>query len=592
MDGIAVAARATADAPVTLAADAYRTVDTGDPLPPAPTRSSGARTSVAETARRSSARCAPYTHVRQVGEDVAAGDLVFPAGRPASAGRPRRRRVGRGDVRRRSGGARSSRSCRRATSSCRSAPSPAPARSSRPTRSCWRRWSRRPAASQCAGRSSRTTPSCSTAALAQAAAEADLVLLVAGSAKGRGDHAVAVIDGAGSVVVQGVAIRPGHPVVLGLTGSTPVIGVPGYPVSAALAFELFGIRLLAALGDLPAGATPTVRAIARSRSRRRPGARSGFACASGGSAATSSRCRCDAAQECSARSPAPTASSACRSARAASTPARTSTSSCSARSQAIEAALLVAGSTDPLLDHLAPLLAPTRSEPGWPVLDPDGSANGAAALAAGRCHLALVDSRTTSRRERSRWRAGSGRSASWSRRATRSGSTASTRSAARGSGSPTGSQARRRGGSSTSGWREHAIDPGDARGLRARGALARGRRGRGRRRRRGLRCRGARRGHPGTALGFVPLETAGARARRPRLERRPHDERIGRLAGARLASAAVPRRDRSATRPAAADGPTPVPRARGPACGLVSRLPLAPERPDIEYGRTPWTHRR
>ena len=47
------------------------------------------------------------------------------------------------------------------------------------------------------------------AALEQAAAEADLVLLVAGSAKGRGDHAVTVIASAGEVVVQGVAIQPG-----------------------------------------------------------------------------------------------------------------------------------------------------------------------------------------------------------------------------------------------------------------------------------------------------------------------------------------------------------------------------------------------
>ena len=62
--------------------------------------------------------------------------------------------------------------------------------------------------------------------------------------------------------MQGVAIRPGHPVVLGLTGSTPVIGVPGYPVSAALAFELFGVRLVAALGDRQLTPRPRVQAVA------------------------------------------------------------------------------------------------------------------------------------------------------------------------------------------------------------------------------------------------------------------------------------------------------------------------------------------
>ncbi len=59
----------------------------------------------------------------------------------------------------------------------------------------------------------------------------------------------------------------------------------------------------------------------------------------------------------------------------------------------IEAALLVTGSTDPLLDELAPHLcrdSPLGEGPRLS-LDADGSANGAAALAAGRCHLALVE---------------------------------------------------------------------------------------------------------------------------------------------------------------------------------------------------------
>jgi putative molybdopterin biosynthesis protein len=61
----------------------------------------------------------------------------------------------------------------------------------------------------------------------------------------------------------------------------------------------------------------------------------------------------------------------------------------------IEATLLVTGSTDPLLDELAPHLchdSPLSVGPSLS-LDTDGSANGAAALAAGRCHLALVEDR-------------------------------------------------------------------------------------------------------------------------------------------------------------------------------------------------------
>ena len=39
--------------------------------------------------------------------------------------------------------------------------------------------------------------------------------------------------------MHGVAVRPGHPVIMGMVNDTPVIGVPGYPVSAALTGELF-----------------------------------------------------------------------------------------------------------------------------------------------------------------------------------------------------------------------------------------------------------------------------------------------------------------------------------------------------------------
>jgi putative molybdopterin biosynthesis protein len=59
----------------------------------------------------------------------------------------------------------------------------------------------------------------------------------------------------------------------------------------------------------------------------------------------------------------------------------------------IEAALLVTGSTDPLLEELAPYLCRDSGLGEGPrlSLDADGSANGAAALAAGRCHLAVVE---------------------------------------------------------------------------------------------------------------------------------------------------------------------------------------------------------
>jgi putative molybdopterin biosynthesis protein len=99
--------------------------------------------------------------------------------------------------------------------------------------------------------------------LRRAAAGADLVLIIAGSSAGRADYTAAVMAGAGELNVQGVAVRPGHPVLLGhvLAGeagpgparggqsvrAVPVMGVPGYPVAAAVVFDLFAVPLLAAL---------------------------------------------------------------------------------------------------------------------------------------------------------------------------------------------------------------------------------------------------------------------------------------------------------------------------------------------------------
>ena len=81
-------------------------------------------------------------------------------------------------------------------------------------------------------------------AVKQAAAESDLVLISAGSSAGRRDHTFTVLNNLGKVLVHGVAIRPGKPVILGEIDSTPVIGVPGYPVAAYMILELFVKPLL------------------------------------------------------------------------------------------------------------------------------------------------------------------------------------------------------------------------------------------------------------------------------------------------------------------------------------------------------------
>ncbi|MBK49698.1 MAG: molybdopterin biosynthesis protein [SAR202 cluster bacterium] len=66
----------------------------------------------------------------------------------------------------------------------------------------------------------------------------DIILINAGSSAGRDDYTSSIIDNLGEVIVHGIAIKPGHPVVLGIINEKPVIGIPGYPVSAALTTQL------------------------------------------------------------------------------------------------------------------------------------------------------------------------------------------------------------------------------------------------------------------------------------------------------------------------------------------------------------------
>jgi len=86
-------------------------------------------------------------------------------------------------------------------------------------------------------------------AVLDAAKAHDLVLLLSGSSAGSEDFSARVVAALGELLVHGVAVRPGHPVILGMLADgarrVPVIGVPGYPVSAALTGEIFVEPLLA-----------------------------------------------------------------------------------------------------------------------------------------------------------------------------------------------------------------------------------------------------------------------------------------------------------------------------------------------------------
>ena len=93
-----------------------------------------------------------------------------------------------------------------------------------------------------------------------ALADSDLVVINAGSSAGREDFTADVIASIGTVVVHGVSIKPGKPVILGIVKNKPVIGIPGYPVSAALTFGLFVKPLLYRLQGLMLSAPDTITA--------------------------------------------------------------------------------------------------------------------------------------------------------------------------------------------------------------------------------------------------------------------------------------------------------------------------------------------
>jgi len=71
----------------------------------------------------------------------------------------------------------------------------------------------------------------------KAVAENDIVLVNAGSSAGREDFTCSIIEELGKVFVHGIAIKPGKPTILGEINGKPVVGIPGFPVSAYVVME-------------------------------------------------------------------------------------------------------------------------------------------------------------------------------------------------------------------------------------------------------------------------------------------------------------------------------------------------------------------
>jgi putative molybdopterin biosynthesis protein len=270
MDGIAVNASettaATEEVPVRLGASAFDIVDTGDPIP-----ADRDAVIMREHVRRGPgdtveivAPVQPGRHVRGIGEDVTRGELLLSAGhriRPVDAAvaagaghsalpvatRPVVAVVPTGDEVKPIGSA--------------LAPGDVLDTNSLMLAEFARDLGCAPHVTSVVP----DDPAALASALRAAAERSDLVLVIAGSSAGRDDHTAGVLATLGKVAVHGVAMRPGHPVVLGvidLPAPVPVIGVPGYPVAAAQIFRSFAAPIIGELQGRACELPDTVYATA------------------------------------------------------------------------------------------------------------------------------------------------------------------------------------------------------------------------------------------------------------------------------------------------------------------------------------------
>ena len=259
MDGVAVNAKRTRGARETepLVLEVGREaffVDTGDALPDG----TDAVIPVEEVEARDDGRVAiraavaPFTHVRALGEDVVATEAVVAAGRTlepadlaalAAAGRTKVEVVARPRVAVITTGG-------ELVTPDIEKPAAGQIVDSNAIllRACVRRYGGEPIAFERVpddrARLVETVES--------AMATCDVVIVNAGSSAGSEDFTARVFSDVGDVVVHGVAIRPGHPLVLGVARqgkrAIPLFGIPGYPVSAAICADLFLRPLLERLG--------------------------------------------------------------------------------------------------------------------------------------------------------------------------------------------------------------------------------------------------------------------------------------------------------------------------------------------------------
>lgn len=93
-----------------------------------------------------------------------------------------------------------------------------------------------------------------------AATQCEVVLISGGSSVGNKDLTYKVMEAIGEVLVQGIAIKPGKPTIIGKANNSAIIGLPGHPAAAYVMFGLVVSRIMDALTGVERKASATVKA--------------------------------------------------------------------------------------------------------------------------------------------------------------------------------------------------------------------------------------------------------------------------------------------------------------------------------------------
>lgn len=241
MDGIAVKAQdtfgATETTPVHLKEGQYVVVDTGDPLP----ENCDAVIMVEDIVREDGGVClyaaaAPWQHIRQIGEDICAGEMILSSYQkitPAAIGALIAGGVLQAEVLRKPvvGIIPTGDEIIPPTED----PKPGDIMEFNGSifSSMLKEWGAKPVLYPIVPDKFDQIK----AMVSKALTECDMVILNAGSSAGREDFSCQVIRELGEVLYHGIAIKPGKPAILGYQKNKPVLGVPGYPVSGIIVIE-------------------------------------------------------------------------------------------------------------------------------------------------------------------------------------------------------------------------------------------------------------------------------------------------------------------------------------------------------------------